>query len=151
MKRNGLISVIIWCFVSCSFVGRGRFSFLIKQINSTCTCYCVFWPIVIVSQYICLKGLRNHYNSVKSSNHWFNWLINAKLSISLLLKETLVLRHVANLMFQCPLTNTCILFCILVIGQTCSESNKRNTEALPTATVSLQSYSSPGWRVTYYP
>lgn len=92
MKRNGLISVIIWCFVSCSFVGRGRFSFLIKQINSTCTCYCVFWPIVIVSQYICLKGLRNHYNSVKSSNHWFNWLINTKLSISLLLKETLVLR-----------------------------------------------------------
>lgn len=60
MKRNGLISVIIWCFVSCSFVGR-------------------------------------------------------------------------------------------VIGQTCSESNKRNTEALPSATVSLQSYSSPGWRVTYYP
>uniref|UniRef100_K1REE4 Uncharacterized protein n=1 Tax=Magallana gigas TaxID=29159 RepID=K1REE4_MAGGI len=60
MKRNGLISVIIWCFVSCSFVGRA-------------------------------------------------------------------------------------------IGQTCSESNKRNTEALPSATVSLQSYSSPGWRVTYYP
>lgn len=49
----------------------------------------------------------------------------------------------------CPITD--IFFCILVIGQTCSESNKRNTEALPSATDSLQSYSSPGWRVTYYP
>lgn len=60
MKKNGLVSVVIWCFVSCSFINR-------------------------------------------------------------------------------------------VNGLTCSEANKKNTESLPAANIFLQSFSSPGWRVTYYP
>ncbi|XP_048756580.2 bone morphogenetic protein 1-like [Ostrea edulis] len=48
----------------------------------------------------------------------------------------------------------CCLLCSLfniAKSQSCSESNLINSETLPVASRSLQTLSSPGWRVSYYP